>query len=317
MHSHPFTYHQHHFGKISIDVTQASARGGGMAPALYLPAQLQISALEPASGQQVGFLAQELSGSAVIGHAGGFSVPLTPAPIQRVIMAGSFEQFVQLVFPLTGQQIEAIEQTRTGEVSLSVHLLLHYLVLAQANAAPQAALYPPRTMLDAGLASIHANLKLPQSIWVHQVLPNLGHGQTLLLEMPAFPVSALATLGEAFEAAKRAQAMFQAGDYDVAVGLCRTAVQPLRNHLKKIKDRVGDGTAGDWAEKIGQATFEWLTIVTGKIHGVGSAALHEGSTGRFNRLDAQMILTTTFSLLAYAARLENFPRAESEQGSKA
>ncbi|HWA09567.1 MAG TPA: hypothetical protein VG838_08975 [Opitutaceae bacterium] len=98
--------------------------------------------------------------------------------------------------------------------------------------------------------------------------------------------------------------MFNAGEYDLTVGLCRTAVQPLRNHLKRIKAAAGDGTTADWAEKIGDATFEWLSIVTGKTHGVGSAAVHEGSPGRFTRLDAQMILTTTISILAYAARLE-------------
>lgn len=301
-----FTYSQAHFGEISVDVTEATGRGGAPAPVLTLPAQLHVWALESA-----GFLVQQLTGSVVVGHAGGFTLPLAPVSIQRtVVRQGFIKQFVELGFPIARHQVEAIEQNRQGDVNLSLQISLHYLVLAPVEMRTARA-HLPCVILDAGTAVVHQQLKLSPSIWTGQVLPNLGHGQILLLEMPVFPVAALATLGEAFEAAKRAQAMFQAGEYDVAVGLCRTVVQPLRNHLKKIKEQAGDGTAGDWAEKIGQATFEWLTIVTGKTHGVGSAAFHAGSSGRFSRLDAQMILMTTFSVLAYAARLEGLHRPAS------
>lgn len=78
----------------------------------------------------------------------------------------------------------------------------------------------------------------------------------------------------------------------------------MRNHLKKIKDAAVEGTSVDWADRIGTATFDWLTIVTGKTHVVARAATHEGSSGRFNHLNAQMNPTTTILLLAYAARLE-------------
>ncbi|MGC4074941.1 MAG: hypothetical protein QM760_21070 [Nibricoccus sp.] len=311
MNQNTLTYSNRIFGSISCDPVQITGRGSVLTPRLHLYGKLQASDLGVTNGHQVGLLIQDVTGSAVVDHAGGFQLFLEPCPVQRIVMTGSFEQNIELLFPVTPSQLEAIEQARNaGDVSLTLSLRVTYLVLSQSQTDPTVGVLPLRSLVDAGSSQAYIRIQIPQSIWAKNVLSGVGFGQVLLFEMPAFPVSAIATLGEAFEAAKRAHTMFSAGEYDLAVGLCRTAVQPLRNHLKKIKDRAGDGTSGDWAEKIGQATFDWLTIVTGKTHGVASAAAHEGSSGRFSRLDAQMILTTTVSLLAYAARLERLDQAK-------
>lgn len=300
-----FSYNQQHFGEIDFDPTQASGRGGHLAPALHLPTSFSLFPVKMIQGPQRSILVQELTGTAVIEHAGGFKLDVIPVSLHRLIAVGPARHNAELCLPITHEQIEAIEAGRkNGVVGISLQLRLSFLVLAiQDNRFDGS--QPPHLVVDAGTAPAWISFKIPQSVWTGAVLNGLGFGQVLLFELPAFPVNALTTLGEAFEAAKRAQAMFNAGEYDVAVGLCRTAVQPLRNHLKKIKEKVGNDTAADWAEKIGESTFHWLTTVLGKTHGVGSVAFHEGSTGRFSRLDAQMILTNVISILAYAARLEN------------
>lgn len=299
-----FSYSSRNIGSIDCDPTQVKGRGMALAPRLLVPLTLEMMALESTAQADVGIMFGSVTGFLVVDLAGGFPLNVDAYALQRIIMKGSTKQNVELEFPISLFQMEAIEKARNhGEVSLSLQLKVSYTVLSQGTEA-KVGFIPLRAVLDAGVAPVYLHVKVPQSIWTTQVLPAIGFGQVLLLELPAFPVSALASLGEAFAAAKRAQAMFDAGEYDLAVGLCRTAVQPLRNHLKKIKAEVGNDTAADWAEKIGDATFEWLTIVTGKTHGIGSVAAHEGSAGRFTRLDAQMILTTTVAVLAYAARLE-------------
>lgn len=203
-------------------------------------------------------------------------------------------------------QLEAIEAARkNGDVGMTLQLRLSFLVLSKTGANPTVGFHVPHVVVDAGVAPLFATFKIPQSTWAKEVLPQTGYGQVLLFEFPAYPIGALAGLGEAFAAAKRAQEQFNVGEYDLAVGLCRNALQPLRNHLVSIKARLKDATAADWAEKIGAATLDWLLTVTGKTHGVSSATHHQGSSGRFSRLDAHMILTTTVSVLAYAARMEN------------
>lgn len=305
MNAQSFTYSSRIIGSIGCDPTQVRGRGMALSPALQVPVKLQMSAMDPTPQQDVGIMFEEITGFAVVDHAGGFPIPLETFPIRRIIMKGSTDQHVDLEFRITHSQVEAIEKARaSGDVSLTLQVKIGYTVICQGHGAPTVGVLPIRAILDTGVAPVFLNVKVPQSVWTNTVLPGVGFGQVLLFAMPAFPIAALASLGGAFEAAKRAQALFNSGEYELCVTMCRTAVEPLRNHLKRIKAELGDGTAGDWAQKIGDATFDWLTIVTGKTYGMGSAAVHEGSRGRFDRLDAQMILTTTVSLLAYAARLE-------------
>lgn len=281
-----------------------------LAPTLKIPIQMRMMALGAAGKLQTGVLFNAISGRVIIDHAGGFPLFLQPVPIAKIIMSGSTEYRAELEFPISQHQVDAVEKARaSADVSLTLQLKVEYSVLCQSSNEAEVGVYPQRAILDTGVTEVFLNIKVPQSIWTKDVLTQLGFGKIILFEIPAVPISALASLGEAFEATKRAHALFGSGEYDLAVGLCRTAVQPLRNHLKKIKAAVGDDTAADWAEKIGDATFDWLNIVVGKTHGMGSAAVHEGSPGRFGRLDAQMILTLTVSLLAYVARLEQAGRS--------
>jgi len=304
MNAQPFTYSSRIIGSIGCDPAQVRGRGMALSPALHVPVKLQMNAMDPTPQQDVGIMFEDITGFAVVDHAGGFPIPLETFPIRRIIMKGSTDQHVDLEFRITHAQVEAIEEARAcGDVSLTLQVKIGYTVICQVQGAPTVGVLPIRAILETGVAPVFLNVKVPQSVWTNNILPAIGFGQMLLFEMPAYPIAALASLGEAFEAANRAQALFNSGEYDLCVAMCRTAVQPLRNHLRRIKEKVGDDTPGDWAEKIGNATFEWLTIVTGKTYGMGSAAVHEGSRGRFDRLDAQMILTTTVSVLAYAARL--------------
>jgi hypothetical protein len=305
METHTFTYNQYHFGRLMIDPARTVGRGGILAPVIHLSAGCEFSGIN-IDQQSRAILVQELSGTAVIEHAGGFALEVVPMPIQRICGAVAAEQHLELALRVTPSQIEAIEAGRkNADVGITLQLKLTFLVLAKTGAHPVVGFHVPHVVVDSAVTPLFATIKVPQSTWVKEVLPQLGFGQVLLFEFPAYPISALAGLGEAFAAAKRAQEQFNVGEYDLAVGLCRNALQPLRNHLISIKARSKDGTAADWAEKIGASTLEWLLTVTGKTHGVSSSTHHQGSSGRFNRLDAHMILTTTVSVLAYAARMEN------------
>lgn len=310
METHSFTYSNYHFGRITINPAGTCGRGGVLAPVVQIAASAEIGGILLDQHSRA-VLVQELSGTAVIEYAGGFALEVVRLPIQRLFAGTPATQHLELTLRVSQPQLEAIEAARNnGEVGISLNLKLSFLVLAKTEAHPVVGFHVPHVVVDAGVAPVFASIKVPQSTWVKEVLSQVGYGQVILFEFPAYPVSALAGLGEAFAAVKRAQQQFNAGEYDLAVGLCRNALEPLRTHLKGIKARSKDGTAADWAEKIGAATFDWLFTVAGKTHGVSSTTHHEGSSGRFNRLDAHMILTTTVSVLAYAARMESVNSGE-------
>src|SRR5690606_23726781 len=82
-------------------------------------------------GPTRGVLVQELSGTAVVDHAGGFQLHVVPQPIQRTVLAGSTPHHIELTLPITRHQLEAIESARDhGDVSLSFHLRLSIVILA-------------------------------------------------------------------------------------------------------------------------------------------------------------------------------------------
>ena len=89
MNAHNFSHNQSQFAKLTLDPSQFSGRGGALAPSLYLSGNLEINPLARIQGPTRGVLLQELSGTAVVDHAGGFQLHVVPQPIQRTVLAGS------------------------------------------------------------------------------------------------------------------------------------------------------------------------------------------------------------------------------------
>lgn len=83
MEVHTFAYSQYYFGKLMIDPSRTVGRGGALAPAIHLSVGVEFwgANLETESRP---LLIQELSGTAVIDHAGGFALEITPMAIQRI-----------------------------------------------------------------------------------------------------------------------------------------------------------------------------------------------------------------------------------------
>ena len=122
------------------------------------------------------------------------------------------------------------------------------------------------------------------------------------MEFPAVALNVFNELQHSYTALQRAHTKFTAGEYDEAIWQCRTAVDPLREELRKIKEGSPDSLSADWAEEVGPATVDWLLTLLRKTHGVANTPTHSPNTGHFSRLDAQMILTVTTAVVAYVAR---------------
>lgn len=216
---------------------------------------------------------------------------------------------MRLEFPLDRYRVELLEQRRNGgdmELRMEVQLLLaHFGNRLQSGKPEKEAIPFALDFENPSESSIH--LRIPQSVWIRNVLPGLGYGIIHVLEFPAIGLDSYKKLQHSYAALQRAQTKFTVGDYDEAIWLCRTAIDPLRNELKKIKHGNRDNLSADWAEKIGPATADWLLTVFSKTHGVANTPTHSPNTGHFSRLDAQMIMTVTAAVLAYVARTKVTP----------
>ncbi len=224
-------------------------------------------------------------------------------PLNFALGSTEGQQVSELEFPLDRYRVELLEQRRNGgdvNLRMDMQILLARFGKRALFGRPESQL-PITLSFDTRFGS-QTNLQVPQSVWLKSVLPGLGYGVINVLEFPAVALTACNELQHSYSALQRAHTKFTAGEYDEAIWQCRTAVDPLRDELKQIKDGGPDLLSADWAEKIGTATVDWLLTFFGKTHGIANTPTHSPNTGHFSRLDAQMILTVTTAVVAYVAR---------------
>lgn len=222
-----------------------------------------------------------------------------PLPYQSVDHRHATQIVVD--FPLDRYRVERIEQERSGDVKMKIRVQ----VAAALNGVPRHRNYPnPGQSRIYGFQTLfgEVTLLIPGSLWIERVLPGLGYGLVTVIELPAVGLEAIKMLEHSYAALRKAEHRFKHGDYDEAVAFCRTAIDPVRDDLRKIKANEPNDLGADWAEKVGNSTVDWLTSIIGKTHGVANKPHHSPRSGYFSRLDAQMILTVTTSVLAFVGR---------------
>ena len=276
--------------EIVIDVANIRGVGGPAFPRLLVPLKLNFSKWE---GYRLVYQALSVQLATKDGRVIADAAPQAFA--HRVEM--SFPTYHQLEFSLDHHRLETIESER-GANSLFLQLTVQSAVTAVYVGDDS---YKPT--LGEGLHPLTGmtHFQIPANAWCENVAPGLGIGLIKVFELPAVPLEAIEDYDRAFRSLDKAQKLFAKGEYDDAVAECRKAIEPLRSHLKKVKLLDPDILPADYADKIGSATAEWLLTMIGKTHGVASA-LHHSTTVHFSRLDAQMVLTITVSLVAYVLR---------------
>lgn len=299
-----FNFQGYNVAAAEIDPSAVSADGGPEYPRLIIPVRFKLHRPKDVHGSDQDLLFSDLKAHLFIDGRNSKIADATDRPINKLLrVPGPCDLTSTVVeFPLDSYRVEKIEQLRKADLNLRLDLFLSFATFGQPFWGHQSKADPTLRVAEMETLSTNVQLTVPQSNWVNQVLPGLGYGVVHLIELPAVSPEACAALGHSYHALTRAREEFGSGDYDGAIALCRTAVDPIRNELKKLKENKPDSLAADWVEKVGASTIEWLNVVLGKTHGVANTPHHSPKTGYFSRLDAHMILMTTISVVAYVAR---------------
>lgn len=146
-------------------------------------------------------------------------------------------------------------------------------------------------------------LTCPDGHWREKVLPGLGCGKVIAIELPAVGLESCKALEHSFLALEKAQKQFLLGHYDEAVGACRVALDPFFELVDKEGEpgRRIPQLKKSWEPNLGAATYQWLDAALGAIKTAANKP-HHSPNSHFDRLGAQMLITVTTSLIAYAAR---------------
>jgi hypothetical protein len=288
--------------EAQIDGSKIQAAGGIYYPRLIVPLHVIIKGIELKHQNEV-YSAQLGAIQGELAFNGQKISDSLQCHLNRLVYEFENDENVNLEFPLDVRRIEWIEQQRQGSFQGSVHISMSSLVLGQAR-GKQDQQKPPVAFRDAVAIQGDIPFTVPDTQWRESILPGLGYGKVIAIELPAIPIESFQRLDHSFKAMSQAQKLFQIGHYDDAVAKCRTALEQFFENVDADK---GDGTTKkipilkkSWEAKLGLATYNWLNESLGVIKAVSNQT-HHTPNNHFDRLGAQMLIQITAALISYAA----------------
>jgi hypothetical protein len=276
---------------ITVDVPNMRGVGGPEFPRLIVPTNLHFSAL---TGHELNYTAA----SAQLALQDGTTIAEATTKPFVYTVRNSYPANHQFEFVFDHYRLEKLESLRGSQPFLRLRLDVQTTVQVR-KLGPEntEGLSQEGTHPLAGTG----HFEIPSNTWCEKVAPGLGIGLIRVFELPAIPTSEIKEYDRAYQSLDKAQKRFISGEYDDAVAECRKAIEPLRQHLKKIKAIDPKVLPADYADRVGEATTGWLVAMLDKTHGIASE-LHHTTQTHFTRLDAQMVLTISTSLVAYILR---------------
>lgn len=288
--------------EAQIDGSMVQSSGGSDYPRLMVPLHLTVRGIDPKHrndvySAQFGAIQCEL----VINRQ-KISDSL-PRQLNKLAFDFDQDECVNLEFPLDARRLEWIEQQRQGSLKGLVRVSVSSLVLGPPRGT-QDQYKSPVTFSHAVANLGEIDFTVPDTQWREHVLPGLGYGKVIAIELPAIAIASFQGLDHSFKAMSQAQKLFQIGHYDDAVAKCRTALEQFFEYVDA--DR-GDGTTKkipilkkSWETRLGQSAYNWLNESLGAIKDAANKS-HHSPNDHFDRLGAQMLIMVTTALISYAA----------------
>lgn len=290
--------------EASVNVGSVSGSGGAVMPRLFFQVRLNI---DSESNPHVRGAVQAWS----LGMLTGGLFLDTPVKVADImpysvnqLRLGSqdyaTELYLNIEIPLDAKRIEWLEQKRAGK---SFEAKLHIDLQVQSFGANQFTPEFPNGLL--GVSNIQGDIAftVPDTQWRERVLPQLGYGKVIVIELPAFSLESCAALDHSFKALENAQRNFSIGLYDETAGSCRVALEQFFEHVKKEEgsDKTIPKLKKSWETILGSTTYQWLDDALVAIK-VPANKPHHSPNNHFDRLGAQMLLMVTTALVSYAAQ---------------
>lgn len=289
--------------EASVNVENIQGLGGSVLPRLYFQVKLSISdehgwhLRDQVQAWSFGILTGELLiGNEKVADIKTYSLNDMRSGKQDY----PTELYLNIEAPLDAKRIEWLERRRAGK---SFEAKLHIDLQVQSFGVNQHTPEFPCGLL--GVSNIQGDIPftVPDTQWRERVLPQLGYGKVIVIELPAVSLESCAALDHSFKALQNAQRQFSLGMYDEAAGSCRVALDQFFEPADK-----GDGSGKtvpklkkSWEPRLGTATHQWLDDALGAIKDSTNKP-HHSPHNHFDRLGAQMLLMVTTALVSYAAQ---------------
>jgi len=289
-----------------INVENVQGLGSSVLPRIYFQVKLRISE-EVSShfrGKVQAWSFGMLTGELFVGSHEKIA-DIRPYSVNQIRLGSqeyATEAYLNIEIPLDAERIEWLEQKRAGK---SFEAKLHIDLQVHSFGANQHTPEFPCGLL--GVSNIQGDIAftVPDTQWRERVLPGLGYGKILIIELPVIGLESCAALEHSFKALENAQRQFLLGMYDETAGSCRVA---LDRFFELVEEEKEDGSIvkvpklkTSWETRLGEATYKWLDDCLVAVK-VPANKPHHSPNNHFDRLGAQMLMMITTALVSYAAQ---------------
>jgi len=289
--------------EASINIEYVQGLGGNLYPRLYFQVKLNISEESgwPSRDAVQAWSFGVLSGELLVGTEKFADIKTYSLNTMRSGKQDYPTEFnLNIEAPLDARRIEWLEQQRAGgSFKAKLHVDLQVQIFGKNQHTPE---------FSNGLMSTPSifgdiPFTVPDTQWREKVLPGLGYGKVMVVELPAVSLESCAALDHSFKALGNAQKQFALGLYDETAGSCRVALDQFFEQVKKEEgsDKTIPKLKASWETRLGTATHQWLDAALGAIK-VATNKPHHDPKNHFDRLGAQMVLMVTTALVSYAAQ---------------
>jgi hypothetical protein len=209
------------------------------------------------------------------------------------------ESAVMLEFPLDLSRVAKLEQLRIDDAEFSLNIMFRYAILADVKIG----IMDKRIVSKFSWGNGDIQFTVSQSDWI-DLLPGLGYKAFRLIEIPAANSIIGKEYAKSLAELDHASRYIVAGEFDKAVGHCRSALEPIRGLFPGIAKHVKAGLPTEWTEVVNNATLEWLTTMFKFQADLTSKTHHAPSIGHFSKQEAEAIYMLTVATISIGGKME-------------
>lgn len=268
--------------KIRVDPTEVRAEGGALYPRLIIPAKLNLSPLNYGQIQEQSFVVLCAQSSLFLKGNSKLADSLTNFNHPYTVSRPNTNVIYSQEFPLDVYRVRAIEENRTGNITLNLNF--NCLVI----------LNEQKILKDFTNSFAQLEFEIPQSHWVEKILPSLGFGDYFIVEIPKGQKS----IQDAWNYLEEAEKSFDTWNIKGVFASCREVGSLLDRTLK---------------QKFGETTFTYKERWTRAHSHLASLFLHIEDIKksdkysldevRMSKADAEHLIIVTKALIKYAEEL--------------
>lgn len=305
----------HNIGLIKIDPQKIKSGGVPPYPRLVIPFELSIKPREIFDQKKSQIT--HVQNYTLLQFWGKLSIVTTTEGAIEIanFQSEPFLHFSQdgdlskeICIPLDHYKVKYLEDKRESDWRFRLNFMV---LIIKHPLNPYAQKGKDKKVQELLTSSFALTLDIPQSYWIKNVLPGLGYGKIKLIEIPIPEKIIPNTFQKALKELEASQEYFVEGDYNKAVGHCRSAIQLIPETLTVDLSSIAKPSFNDRVKKFlsqhlstvltdsKRKYLETIINATWKL----SSITHHPSNAVFFRSDAQAVMLVTTALLAYVGKM--------------